>query len=333
MERLGSLLATPRLGDEEWYGAGAKALAGTQQPDGSWIDGKDPVLGTARALIFLTRGTAALRSPGKRGATGRLEMKSIGGVSNLMFVLDASGYMRQDLDNRERFDVAKETIAKVVEKLPDGAIVGLRVYGNRKGANEPGCETDSTLVTPPLPVNRRQMTTHMGSLQVKGWSPLTYSLIQTAKDLERVHPEVEIATLLFIDGLDTDRKSDPVPAAGDLAASRPGMKVHVVGFNTDDEEIRTRLRKMADAGGGQYIAARKAKTLAAQVIAATVGEQDYAVLNDKGEVLAKGRLGETRELPEGRYTVVVGPQQEKIWINPGLSTRIIIDQQKLAATK
>jgi hypothetical protein len=90
---------------------------------------------------------------------------------------------------------------------------------------------------------------------------------------------------------------------------------------------------MADAGGGQYIAARKAKTLAAQVIAATVGEQDYTVLNDKGEAVAKGRLGETRELPEGRYTVVVGKQQEKIWVNPGLSTRIIVNQQKLAAMK
>ena len=79
--------------------------------------------------------------------------------------------------------------------------------------------------------------------------------------------------MLFVDGLDTDRKSDPVPAAGDLAASRPGMKVHVVGFNTDDEDIQARLQKMADAGGGQYIAARKAQTLASQVIAATVGEK------------------------------------------------------------
>jgi hypothetical protein len=104
----------------------------------------------------------------------------------------------------------------------------------------------------------------------------------------------------------------------------------VVGFNTDDEDVIARLRKMADAGGGQYIAARKAKTLAAQVLAATVGEQEYTILNEKGETVVKGRLGETRELPEGRYTVVIGKQQEKIWVNPSQTTRLIINQQKLS---
>src|SRR5262249_36116756 len=46
VERLGSLLSTPRLGDEEWYGAGAQALAASQQANGSWLSGQDPVLGT-----------------------------------------------------------------------------------------------------------------------------------------------------------------------------------------------------------------------------------------------------------------------------------------------
>src|SRR6185295_4667912 len=142
VERLGGIFATPRLGDTEWYGAGAKALAASQQPDGSWTDGKDPVAATAQALLFLTKSTGALRAAAKRGGAGRLEMKSIGGCPNLMFVLDASGRMRQELGDRERFDVARETIAKIAEKLPPGSILGLRVFGSRFLAVEPESEHD-----------------------------------------------------------------------------------------------------------------------------------------------------------------------------------------------
>jgi hypothetical protein len=128
-------------------------------------------------------------------------------------------------------------------------------------------------------------------------------------------------------------RADPVPATGDLAASRRGLKVHVVGFNQDDDEIQARLRRMADAGGGKYIAARDEKELASQLAAATVGIQQYVVLNEKGEMVVKGRLGDAHSLPDGRYTVAIGKQQEKIWVHAGLATRVIINQEKLAATK
>ena len=45
--------------------------------------------------------------------------------------------------------------------------------------------------------------------------------------------------------------------------------------------------------------------------------------------MAKGRLGDSRELPDGVYTVVCGPQQERIWIHTGQVTRVIVNQQKL----
>jgi len=244
-------------------------------------------------------------------------------------VLDASGNMRQEMGDRERFDVAKTAISRLVEKLPEGSIAGLRVYGNRLLAIDPGAEVDSTLVTPPGPVNARQLITHMQSLKVKGRSPLTYSLIQTVQDLARVPADVEMAVVLLIDGAEMERKADPVPATGDLAASRRNLKVHVVGFNTDDDDLQARMRRMADAGGGKYIAARNEKELIAQLTAATVGETDYSVLNEKGEEVAKGRLGDSRDLPDGVYTVVCGPQRERIWVHAGQTTRVIVNQQKL----
>ncbi|HUR39196.1 MAG TPA: protein kinase, partial [Planctomycetota bacterium] len=333
IEQIGSLLSTPRFGDYDWYAAGAQALAASQQPDGSWVDGGDPVKGTAEALLFLTKGTAALQSLVKKGGAGRLELKSLGGCTNLMFVLDASGRMRQELGDQERFQVAKDTIAKLVEKLPEGSLVGLRIYGSRLRADEPGCETDSTLLIPPQPVNKRTMLGHLAPQQVKGWAPLTYSLIQTLQDLSRVPKDMDLAVVLLVDGKDTDRRSNPVPAVGDLAGSHPGMKVHVVGFETEDEDIVERLKAMAASGGGVYIPATNAKEMQARLTAATVGEQDYEVLNEKGESVLKGRLGDSQQLPDGVYTVVCGRARQKVWITPGLTTRIIVDQAKLAETK
>jgi len=333
VEQIGGLLATPRFGDYDWYNAGQAALAASQKPDGSWGDGGDAVKGTAEALLFLTKSTSALQALMKKGGAGRLELKSLGSCTNLMFVLDASGRMRQELGDKERFQVAKDLIAAIVEKLPEGSMVGVRIFGSRLRADEPGVETDSMLLIPPQPLNRRTMLTHLAAQKVKGWAPLTYSLIQTVEDLQRVPKDLDLAVVLLVDGKDTDRRSDPVPAVGDLAGSHPGMKVHVVGFETEDEDIVTRLKRMAETGGGAYIPATSASDALARLVAATVGEQDYEVLNENGESVLKGRLGDSKPLPDGVYTVVCGKARQKVWITPGLTTRVIVDQAKLAEAK
>ncbi|HLY10307.1 MAG TPA: VWA domain-containing protein, partial [Planctomycetota bacterium] len=333
MEVAGGLLSTPRLGDLEWYGAGVQALAAAQREDGSWVDATDPVRGTAKALLFLTKATGALKGLAKKGGAGRLELKSLGSVTNLMFILDASGRMRQDLGDKERFDVAREMISTIVEQLPDGSLVGIRIYGSRFKATEPGCETDTHLLVPMAPLNKRQLQTHLAAQRIQGWAPLTLSVIMAVTDLAYVRQDVEMAVVLLVDGKDTDRRSNPVPAVGDLAASHPGMKVHVVGFETEDEEIVGRLKKMAAAGGGVYIPATKAKDALAKLTAATIGEQNYQVLDEKGDVVVKGRLGDTKALPDGHYTAVCGKGRQDFWITSGLLTRIIVDQAKLAEVK
>src|SRR6185295_228916 len=293
LEQAGGLLSTPRLGNVTWATDGAAALTASQQPDGSWVDAGDPVRGTAKALLFLTRSTGSLAAMAKKGGPGHLEMKSLGSCPNVFFLLDGSGRMREELDDKERFQVAKESIARIVEKLPDGAIVGLRIFGNTRLAVEVGAETDTTLLVPPGPVNRRQMISHMEALKVKGRSLLTFSLLQVMEDLRRMPNHDEMNVVLLIDGNDADRRADAAPAVGDLVSIRPGLKVHVVGLNTEDEDIVTRMKRMAASGGGAYIPATTAKDVQEKLIAATIGEQEYSVLNDKDEVVLKGRLGET----------------------------------------
>ena len=245
-------------------------------------------------------------------------------------MLDASGWMRQELDGRERFDVAKEIIGQIAETLPTGAWFGLRVFGARRTATDPAADVDTQLSIPPAPVEGRRVKTHLETLKVRGKSPLTLSHVEASKDLAAVPPGVEMTAVLFVDGRDSDRKADPVVAATELAASRKGMPVHVVGFNVDDEEIQERLARMAAATGGRYVKAAAAKDLLQGVLGAVKRHDAYAVLDADGREAARGVLGDRRELPAGRYGFVYGAGPARaIWINPGLPTVVVVEPAKL----
>ena len=56
MERVGSLLGTTVVADQDWYGDGVRKLIAWQGPDGAWP--ADVPLGTELALLFLGRATA-----------------------------------------------------------------------------------------------------------------------------------------------------------------------------------------------------------------------------------------------------------------------------------
>jgi hypothetical protein len=56
MERVGSLLGTTVVADQDWYGEGVRKLIAWQEPDGTWP--ADVPLGTELALLFLGRATA-----------------------------------------------------------------------------------------------------------------------------------------------------------------------------------------------------------------------------------------------------------------------------------
>jgi len=73
IERVGSLLGLDILGGINWYWDGAEYLVGAQAEDGSWTAtqaGKDPMVDTLLALLFLRRATAP--TSGGSGAGGRV---------------------------------------------------------------------------------------------------------------------------------------------------------------------------------------------------------------------------------------------------------------------
>jgi hypothetical protein len=160
------------------------------------------------------------------------------------------------------------------------------------------------------------------ALRCKGKTPLTYSLDETIKDVSRVDTELDLVTILLTDGGESTRGARPFEAAARLAASRKGMKVQVVGFDISDDDEKAQLEKIATFGNGQYFHARKAADLMNALQLATVGGAEYLLLDKAGKEVHKAKLGDRKELPEGKYTFILsldGKKEEKtIWINTGV---------------
>jgi Ca-activated chloride channel family protein len=236
-----------------------------------------------------------------------------------MIILDASGSMRDEVDGREKFDIAKDVVESIVKKLGEGAQVGLRVYGHRLNALDDQADFDSELLVPLGPLKPATFMAKVRPLRCKGKTPLTLSMDETIRDISGVDPGLDLITIILTDGGESTRGAKPADAAQRLAAARKGMKVHVVGFDINNDEEREQLGKIAASGGGKYFQANKGSELMASLALATVGAAEYQLKDKSGKEVYRGKVGDRHELPEGKYTIAVevdGRQEEKtVWIN------------------
>ncbi len=334
VERVGVFAATDRIGEHTWYGEGAKFLVSSQAVDGSWTVGRSEgkEKGTAFSLLFLTRATSPVRSV-RRGGNGWLETHALNDASNFMFILDASGSMHEEIDGREKVDIAKDVIESIVRRLGEGARVGLRVYGHRYDALNEKADVDTELVFPVGPVKPDVFMAKVRSLKSKGKTPLTLSIDEVIKDVAGLDSELDLVTVILTDGGESTRGAKPYEAAARLAAARKGMKVHVVGFDINEDDWREQLERTAAAGNGKYFHVKKASELMSALQLVTVGAGEYALFDPAGKEVARGKLGDRRELPEGKYTLSVaveGNKEERpLWINTGVVTHATVSLAKI----
>ena len=166
-----------------------------------------------------------------------------------LLILDSSGSMLDDDGTGKRkIDTAKEALKGLIDSLPDGAPVGLRVYGHRVPNTDKanGCQ-DTELIAPIAPLNKADMKAKVDSFQATGFTPISTSLEQAANDLPA---EGERTIVLVSDGEETcDR--DPCQAAKDLLAKGIDVTVETVGFRVNDV-ARAQLECIAEATGGAY---------------------------------------------------------------------------------
>jgi len=251
---------------------------------------------TAESYYTLARATLkvvpAKLQPGKIAVTAT--GTQTGGAVEL--ILDASGSMLQKLGTTRRIDIAKQTLTRLTSSMiPAGTPFAMRVFGREVDS----CQTD--LDVPVSPLNPAAVGQRIAALNAKNGAktPIGASLAKVSEDLKSVTGERLV--VLITDGEETCG-GDPAGEIEKLRKAGIGMRVSIVGFALDDQQLAATFRRWSDLGGGAFFDAKDAAGLEKSLNAAL--RPGFEVVNAQGQVIASGIVGgDAVAAPAGNYTV------------------------------
>jgi hypothetical protein len=339
VERVGRMLDTDFIGIHEWYPEGAAWLVGNQAANGLWNgleaeEAQDTRLPSSFALLFLTRATPPLK-PIERHGPGMLKTAAVAPNNRFYIILDCSGSMIDNMDGKLKFDIARGSVQSLIDALPPNSEVALRVYGHRKSALDPDCDTDTELKIPMGPLEKDKFTEALNSLRARGKTPLALSINEAIKDLGEIDEKSPVTLLLLTDGGEDTFKprGNPMQACEDLAKVK-NLKFHIVGFDINQPEWSSQLQAMAQAAGARYWPAAHGADLERSVRNAVLGIPEQLVVSDAdGHPVKTTRFGDSVSLAPGKYrmsTTFAGrPIEQEFYISPDETTSITFDASQI----
>ncbi len=152
-------------------------------------------------------------------------------VHRVLFLLDASGSMKEKWHTETRFETAKKLLVKLIDSVEQknpNVEFAVRVFGHQFPREQRNC-TDSKLLVPFAKNNSEKIHRMLQSISPKGMTPIAYSIAQSATDF----PEDERALnsiILITDG-EENCNLNPCDAAKQLALKRIALKPFIVGLN------------------------------------------------------------------------------------------------------
>lgn len=205
-------------------------------------------------------------------------------------VLDASGSMRDALGLSTRMEVAREAIHSLIEAIPAGTPLGLRVFED--------CDRIAERVAI-APVDRARFLAAVDAVEPVGGTPIVASLLSSFEALGSIREGQRVAVLVT-DGGESCQGSidDAINRAKDAAT-----RVIVIGFDIEDAGITDQLRGLAEGTGGAFYDASAADDLR-MALERSVLRLGYGVFDAEGLQVAEGDVdGAPVELPVGTYQV------------------------------
>ncbi|MCB0568285.1 MAG: VWA domain-containing protein [Phaeodactylibacter sp.] len=172
---------------------------------------------------------------------------------DILLILDGSGSMWAKAGSEYKIEVARQSISRLMDKLPAGTRLGLMVYGHR---HKDDCE-DIELLMPIAPLDKAAAVEKMKALNPTGKTPITASLKQAFALLSDARQAT--TAILVSDGLETCG-ADPCEAARLAREQGLPLVLHVVGFGLEEESV-AQLECIAQAGGGLYFDAKDSESL------------------------------------------------------------------------
>ena len=227
---------------------------------------------------------------------------------SILIVMDASRSMSKPAgDGRTRLQAAKAALRTLVDGLPEGARVGLRLYGHRvSGATRAAGCRDTELVAPVDELDRRALAAEIDSYEAVGFTPIGRALRAAATDL----PAAGVTSIVLVsDGGDNCAPPSPCAVAGQIARRGTDLSVQAIGFQVSGR-AREQLRCIAERGRGVYRDAADADELAVALRAlAARGTRTFALMGTR----VSGGAGERDATPisSGRFLDRIAPGDER----------------------
>lgn len=176
---------------------------------------------------------------------------------NLLVILDASGSMWGQIDGVAKISTARQALSGILGDLNPAMNVGLMAYGHRR---EGDC-ADTEILYPVANYDSGRLLPAIEGISPLGKTPIAGALEQAAASMPASGQSSSV--LLISDGLETCG-GDPCAAAARLAESGIDTRVHVVGFDLNEEE-HAALQCIAENGNGTYYPANDAQSFVAAV--------------------------------------------------------------------
>lgn len=150
--------------------------------------------------------------------------------SRVLFLLDCSGSMLAPWENNEtRIVAAKRVLSKYIDslKVNKNLELAFRVYGHQFERKLNNCE-DTKLEVPFAPGNHAAIIAKLNGLSPKGTTPISYSLLQAAKDFPQ-DPTFRNVVIVITDGLESCNR-DPCAVSIELQKKHIFLKPFIIGL-------------------------------------------------------------------------------------------------------
>lgn len=167
--------------------------------------------------------------------------------TRILFVLDGSGSMNAEWgENQSRMDIAKGILTRLVDSLRVNPKLelALRVYGHRYSRQSNNC-ADSQLEVPFGINNHNTIIKEIKDITPRGVTPITYSLLQAAKDFPEGGGYRNIV-ILITDGVESCG-GDPCQASIELQRKGVFLRPFIIGLGVPGGKALDCVGKFIDA--------------------------------------------------------------------------------------
>ena len=192
--------------------------------------------------------------------------------SDAILIVDASGSMWGQIDEKAKITIAKEVLGGLLADLPADRRLGLMAYGHRRKGD---CTDIEELA--PVGADRAAISAAISGLNPKGKTPMADAIKAAAKTLK--YTEQKATVILISDGIETC-EPDPCGVAAALEQAGADFTAHIIGFDVAEENAKAQLQCLAENTGGEFVSASNASELG-DALETTVVEAPAAVVETK----------------------------------------------------